>query len=326
VSPWNDLVASEAERIARLRAIFGSSHAGVALAIGDDAAILDAPRAPLCWSIDCAVEHVHFERIWLDGERLGYRATMAALSDLAAMGARPAGVLASLVLPTDVDEAWIDAIARGQRSACDDASTAVIGGNLSRGAELSITTTVLGTAERPMRRDAARAGDSLWLAGEIGLARIGLGILKRGSAIAPHDRRALDAWLRPKAELAAGLLAAKTAQAAIDLSDGLAIDAARMAAASEVAIELDEDALVTNALRDAISQAALRIAPLDVALMGGEDYALLVATREPLHAPFRKIGTCREPSPSERGAGTCLWLRSEAGARALVPRGFDHFE
>ncbi|MEJ7733255.1 MAG: AIR synthase related protein, partial [Polyangiaceae bacterium] len=104
-------------------------------------------------------------RAWLGPIDIGWRATAAAISDLAAMGAEPLGVLAALVLPDDVDDAALAAIADGQRGAAEDAGTAVIGGNLARGRELTITTTALGRAIDPLPRDGARAGDAVWLAG-----------------------------------------------------------------------------------------------------------------------------------------------------------------
>lgn len=313
---------NEAERIARLAAILGTARPGIVLGIGDDAAVLDAPEDPLVWSIDAAVEHVHFERAWLSPEDLGYRATMAALSDLAAMGARPLGVLAGLVLPPDLDEAWVDGIARGQRLACDELDTALIGGNLSRGSELSLTTTVLGAASRPMRRDRARAGDGVWIAGPVGLARAGLeALLGRGTG----HRSALEAWRRPRARIAAGAVAAGVAEAAIDVSDGLARDALRLAEASDVAIVFDARALVEDDLREAAR--SIGVPPLELALHGGEDYALLVAAPHTVVSlpGFRRIGEARTSEPVDRAAGRRVAVSDGVTTTFVEPGGFDHF-
>ncbi len=314
---------NEAERIARLAGILGSGGAGVELGIGDDGAVVAASMTPLVWSIDAAVEHVHFERAWLDAECLGYRATMAALSDLAAMGATPLGVLAALVLPPTLDEAWLDGIARGQRRACDEVETAVIGGNLSRGAELSITTSVLGTAARAMRRDRVRPGDALWLAGPVGLARAGFHALLKGELPGESD---LHAWRYPRARIGEGLAACAVAEAAIDVSDGLAVDAARLAEASSVALEFDAAALLDDTLRAAAARVGM--APLELALYGGEDYALLVAAPEgaAFGPEFRRIGSARPVTEAERVARSWVWLNEGTLRRPVLARGFDHFE
>src|SRR6478752_4475 len=99
-------MASEFERIARLRARYGAPPAGVAVGIGDDAAVLTPPPSTkLVWTVDEQVEGVHFERAWLSYEDIGFRAFMAAASDLAAMGAKPHSALSSLSLPRDLPDA-----------------------------------------------------------------------------------------------------------------------------------------------------------------------------------------------------------------------------
>jgi thiamine-monophosphate kinase len=244
---------------------------------------------------------------------------MAAASDLAAMGARPRGVLSALVLPLELTDAELEALARGQAAAAEAIGTAVIGGNLSRGSELSVTTTVLGAAMRPLRRDTARAGDVVALAGNIGLARAGLEALQRGSSSRATDP-GIAAWRRPTARITDGLAAASLAHAAIDLSDGLAVDAWRVATASRIRIELDQQLVLDRAgaaLRAAA--AAISLDPFDLALRGGEDYALLVTLPQGLELPgFFPIGRCTD--------GHGLALRDHTGAvRDLSPDGFDHF-
>jgi thiamine-monophosphate kinase len=153
----------------------------------------------------------------------------------------------------------------------------VIGGNLARGAELSITTALLGIADRPLLRSGAKAGDELWLCGEVGLAAAGLHLLQRGTAAKTSAaRRALGAFRRPTAELAFGLALAKRAHAAIDISDGLCGDAAHIAEASRAKIIIDTLQL-ERALSPALRAlaATLGVTPLELALYGGEDYALL---------------------------------------------------
>jgi thiamine-monophosphate kinase len=281
---------SELERIARLRRIFGGARPPLTLGIGDDAAALTV-SGTLVASVDAMVEGVHFERAWLSFGDLGWRATQAALSDLAAMGASATAVLSALVLPANVSDADLAALAQGQAEACASVGAQMAGGNLARGGELSITTTVLGMAASPMRRAGAKPGDGLWLAGDVGRAAAGLAALRAG-----RDDGAIAAWRRPRARIEEGLRAASVAHAAIDLSDGLARDASHLAEASGVKVMLDRAALPDG----------------EDALYGGEDYALLVAAPAPIEG-FRRIGRCQ--------AGQGVWLDDEP----IEPRGWDHF-
>ena len=314
--------SSELLRVDRLGRLFGAtpSHQGVLLSIGDDAAVLAPGMLPLVWTVDTAVEGVHFRREWLTFEDIGWRSAMAASSDVAAMGARPLGLLSALVLPPSLTDEELEALARGQAAAAAALGTAVIGGNLSRGAELSLTTTVLGVAERPLERTAAKAGDLVALAGAVGLARAGLEALRRGPSSAATEP-AIVAWRRPRARIAEGLVAAPLAHAAIDLSDGLALDAWRVATASRVRIELDEQRILESGGAELADAArAVSLEPLELALHGGEDYALLITLPEGLELPgFLPVGRCTE--------GQGIAVRDATGAVSdVVPSGFDHFQ
>jgi thiamine-monophosphate kinase len=311
--------SSELERIARLARALGVKCEGVEVGIGDDAAVLAIDDELLVWTIDAQVEGTHFRRELISWRDVGWRATMAAASDLAAMGARPWCALAALALPSDVDDAAFDAIAAGQRAAADAIGAAIVGGNLARATEVSLTTTLLGRCARAIGRDGARAGDSIWIAGDVGLAAAGLRALASGDARIAEDARiavAVERWRTPRALVAEGLRMAAHAHAAIDVSDGLARDVAHVARASGVRVVIDADALLARApaLRDAAG--ALGVSAIDLALHGGEDYALVVASSVALDG-FARIGDVRE------GAGVAL--REDGAERDLAPHGFDHF-
>ena len=323
--------SGELERVELLERILRRPGAsGVALAIGDDAALLEPGTELLVWTVDVQVEHVHFERRWLGWDELGYRATMAAASDLAAMAAQPRGVLGSLVLPAETTDAELGALCAGQAQACDELGTALIGGNLARGGELSITTTVLGAARKPLCRVGARPGDQIALAGPVGMAGAGLALLQRGlahgSPATGARAAALHAWRRPIARIAEGRRVAELGSSAIDLSDGLACDAARVVRASSAAgmplcMVLEAKPLLGPELREL--GAELGVSPIELALHGGEDYALLV-TLPPGDTPqgFVRVGWC-EPLGAD---GVPLLLARADGSRVPVSaRGFDHF-
>jgi thiamine-monophosphate kinase len=326
---------SELSRLQRLRRLFSRSPLpeGVATGIGDDAAVLVPGSAALVWTVDAAVEGVHFRRDWMALEDVGFRSLMAAASDLAAMGARPRGVLSALILPADFGDEDLDRLASGQAEAAAALGTSVIGGNLARGRELSITTTVLGAAERPLLRAGAAPGDVLAVSGALGLAGAGVQALSRsghaantpaGAArqTAPQKalERAVAAYRRPRALIDAGLAAAPRAHAAIDVSDGLALDATRLAAESGVAIVFEADKVLAAGGAELVhAAAALSLDALDLALYGGDDYALLMAfTPGELVPGFRPVGSCV--------AGTGVLLQGAIGGpRQLEARGYDHF-
>lgn len=300
---------AEFDAIRRLLEQWGPHSAGA----GDDAAVLDVPPGEhLIASVDTAVEGVHFRRGWLTPAEIGYRAVTAALSDLAAMAAQPLGVLTAIVLP----EPWRDKlseIAEGIGVAVSNAETKVLGGNLSAGAEFSITTTVLGHAGAVLRRDAVRPGDTLYLTGRVGAVGAALSAFLAGRAPSPEQR---ERFARPVARIAeARWMAAAGATAAIDISDGLAADAGHLAAASGVGIELELGAVPVGA----------GVSPRD-ALASGEEYELLVAAPQGLDStafeslfglPLTAVGRAVADHPG------IVEVR-DAGRRVAAGRGHDH--
>jgi thiamine-monophosphate kinase len=294
--------------IAKLRRRWGDLSRG----IGDDAALLDVPRGEqLVASTDASVEGVHFKRTWLTPREIGYRAVTGALSDLAAMGAAPLGVLVSLQLPSKALAA-INGLADGVGDAVRAARTLIVGGNLARGDSVAITTTVLGHAYAPLRRTGARPGDLLYVTGTLG----GPAAALRAFRSRKNPEKALRArFAHPVARIAeARWLAARGAVAAIDISDGLVADAGHLAAAMGAGVEL-------NAERVPIMAGAT----LSDALTGGEEYELLVAARTPLAAdeflrtfgiPLTAIGRMVE-GPAR--------VRVPGAPRVAALRGHDHF-
>lgn len=306
---------------------FGSPPITVNLGIGDDAAVFSTrAKSKLVWTVDSAIEHVHFERAWLSLADLGWRSFQAAASDVCAMGGTPCLALSSIVFPRGMSEGELAQIARGQNQAARALGCLVIGGNLARGSELGITTTVIGHAARPILRSGAKPGDELWLCGEVGLSAAGLRSLQRGSrARSVAARRALAAFRRPAAQLEAGLALVGRARAAIDISDGLCGDAAHIAAQSRAKIVISTP-LLARALSVTLRTLApsLGVTALELALYGGEDYALLAtgpARARPKRA--RVIGWVTG------GAGVWLSAETEPAQKSRqrlerAPGGFEH--
>jgi thiamine-monophosphate kinase len=284
--------------------------------VGDDAALLDVPAGRrLVVSTDTSVENVHFRRAWLSAEEIGYRSVAAALSDLAAMAATPLGVVIALTL-TERWRAQIVQIADGFAAASREFGAPIVGGDLTRGAELSIGVTVLGTVEHALTRSGARAGDSLWITGRLGGSLLTLRALESGTPPAPAHR---ERFAHPVPRLReAEWLAAHGATAAIDCSDGVASDAAHLAAASGVRIVLDLDRLPLIA--GATAHDAAR---------SGEEYELIVAApptldhrafERELGLPIAEIGRVEAAGAAGAGVET-----RDAGQRVPLPRGHSHF-
>ncbi len=307
----------------RIRAV-ADALGDAARGLGDDCAELPSASGTILVSTDVSVEHAHFERAWLRDEEIGWRAAMAALSDLAAMGARALGLVVAVTLPADAPEAELVALMRGIGEAASAVGAAVLGGDLAKGRELALAVTVFGEAAHPVRRSGARPGDEVWITGPLGGSRAALDALLAGLAPDPAAR---VRFARPEARIAAGqAIAALGATAMIDLSDGLAGDAGHIAAASGVCLELALDKLpVHPSARPAALAAKL---PAEVYAAGsGEEYELLFtlprtgSTGEirralaPSGAAPVKIGHVAE------GGGVRITL----DGRPVAVTGFDHF-
>jgi thiamine-monophosphate kinase len=294
----------------------------VELGIGDDAAVVRVGAERVVVTVDDQVEGVHFDWRWLTPSDVGYRALQAAASDLAAMGAAPLCAVASLQVPAEFPQSKLRLLARGQAQAARQLGCPVVGGNVTRGARLSISTTVLGTAKKVLTRGGARPGDELWVLGELGLARAGLLLhqsrLRVPTRLSRVASRARAAWARPSALLDAGQTLAGRARAAIDVSDGLAGDVRHLAEASGVRAVIDAADLQRLLVPGLAELGDLLGEPgTALALQGGEDYALLCAgpgARRPARA--RVVGRI------ERGRGSLLLL--ENGQRFELGPGFDH--
>jgi thiamine-monophosphate kinase len=311
-------VLAEFERIAEIRRRLSYESTEVVLGIGDDAAILAPTSHGQVCSVDTQVEGVHFRLDRSAPPDIGERALVAALSDLAAMGAKPRAALVSLIVPPALPEsilfAVVDGIARAQlRYDCP-----VVGGNLARGGELSITTTVLGAAPRtPLTRAGARPGDGLFVTGELGSAACGLALLLASRANDQHP--CVQRWQHPVARIAEGQLLAGLASAAIDVSDGLLQDLGHLAQASRVGFELE---LTSLPLHPELLQAApgLGLRAHTLALTGGEDYELAFTVPAGRAAPLgTRIGTVT-------GGLQIRVLGPDGREVGFANAGFSHFE
>lgn len=241
--------------------------------LGDDTAPIPTGDGTLVVSTDTSVDGVHFRRDWLLPDEIGWRSAAAALSDLAAAAAVPAGLVVALTVPSGTADSEVIDIMRGVGDVARTARCQVLGGDLTAGPALSLTVTVLGHAPRPMSRVGAVPGDGVWVTGLLGGAHAAL-LAWRDSRTPATASRLVFARPRPRLE-ASQWLATQGATAMLDLSDGLGGDVPHLAAASHVGISIDLAAIPIHPSVHAEAERGSGI-PAVLAASGGEDYELLV--------------------------------------------------
>lgn len=309
---------AEFDRIRKIVRMLGDQGAG----LGDDCGLVRQGEEFLALSTDVSVEGVHFRRDWIGPEEVGWRAAAAALSDLAAEGAEPIGLLAAVTMPATAAESELLQVMAGVGAAARSVQAMVLGGDLASGPSWSVAITVVGRTCTPVTRGGAEPGDGLWVTGTLGGARAALETWRRGALPLPGTRMR---FAHPEPRIAAGRwLAGHGARAMIDLSDGLAGDTWHLGAASGVALEIDLSAIPL--MPEAAEEARRLGVPTErFAAEGGEDYELLVAlparfdptdlfVRE-CGIPLTRIGSARE------GSGVVFRL----AGRPLALHGFNHF-
>ncbi len=330
--------------VERLRAALRSGEGGLLLGPGDDAAVVQSSAGPLVVTTDTLVEDVDF----LPGEdpkRLGRRAVSVGLSDLAAMGAWPEFFLLTIGFPDSAGEDLPLVLALAAAKRAEEFGAKLAGGDLSRAAQVFLSTAIWGRPSgEVLKRSGARPGDGVFLSGWPGDAAAGLAIARARAgagpavnealwtpeALAPPDETELLAAYRdpePRLPLGRALAREALATAAIDVSDGLGVDAGRLARASGVRLVIERENLP-------LSPALLSFArlaghdPVEMALGGGDDYELLFTV------PAVKAGRLADLPPSssvavrrigrvESGAGA--FLEDERGMRPIDELGYDHF-
>jgi thiamine-monophosphate kinase len=272
---------------------------GLAVGIGDDTAAL---ADGLVVTQDALVENVHFRLAWTSWRDLGYKAAAVNLSDLAAAGAEPLALVVSLALApgTDIDD--VVELYEG----LNEPEVAIRGGDTTSSDRLYLSVTAIGRSERVPGRAGARSGDVLVVTGPLGGAAAGLRALELD--LAGFDDL-VRAHRRPPFRLDAARMLAPVAHALIDLSDGIAGDALRVAEQSGCRLEIDADALPRWPGIERVGAEPFWTL--------GEDYELLaaLAPEDAARLPFPAVGRCVE------GEGVGL----ASGGRPIEAAGFDHF-
>jgi thiamine-monophosphate kinase len=292
-------------------------HPLVRVGPGDDCAVL----GDFAISTDASVEGTHFRREWLSAEEIGWRAASAALSDLAAVAADPVAILVSLVFPERDRAGFAELVMRGATAAAHAVGATLIGGDVAAGGLFVIDVVVIGKVGEPVLRSGARADDELWVTGKLGgaaaavhawLTQRPVEAEARRRYAHPHPRIAAARWLREHITL----------HALIDLSDGLYGDAAHLAAASGVRIDIDAAAIPIDEASGATHEQAAT---------GGEDYELCFTAPpgqvQRVRAEFEAAFSMPLTRVGHVSEGAGVYARAADGtARPIERAGYQHFK
>lgn len=284
-------------------------------AIGDDAAVVEGPGGGvLLLCADAAVAGVHADLSLVGVDDMGWKAMASTLSDIAAMGGRPAHALVTVAGPLgDVD---MDLLYDGLLAAATAYGCEVVGGDLTAAPTLTVSVAVTGTVDgEPVLRSGARPGDTLMVTGPLGAAAAGLQLMKVGRVGEAPDLEL--AHRRPRPRIAEGEVARRTgATAMIDISDGLASDVLHIAEASGVGVVIEHVPVAVGVARYGDDAEA-------AALGGGEDYELLFSAPDPeaMEAAFAAAGLV---VPLRVGRVTADPAERRLGDKPLPVLGWEH--
>ncbi len=316
------------EEIIRFFETTAFSSPEVVKGVGDDCAVVNLGERWLLLTKDALVEGIHFSWSYFSAYFLGRKLAAVNLSDIAAMGGRPRFALLTLALPEAPERSFLEDFFQGLSERLASYGAILLGGDTVRQPSRALFDLALVGEAAPgavVFREGARPGDLLFVSRPLGASAAALELLQSG-------QRPPEAWLKahldPEPEVELGLLLAEEglAEALIDISDGLLLDLARLCRASKVGAELEESSIpqAVTPLR------GLSHTPLEYALSGGEDFALLFAVRPEKERALqaRLAAVKRQPYCIGRllpqGEGLRL-RRSDGQIEALSPQGFDHF-
>jgi thiamine-monophosphate kinase len=320
---------------------------GVVIGVGDDTAAVESLGPFALLTVDALVEGTHFRREWTPPQLLGRKALSVSLSDVAAMGGTPRHATVSLCLPRETSFAFVDGLYDGLLERAAETSVNLVGGNVSAaGNSMVVDVTLVGQADRLLRRSGAEPGDRILVTGTLGTAAAGLMLLRQGVRLDDEGAlastgpwiesssgpllRCLLAHLDPQPPISMGRSLGETdiAHAAIDVSDGLSGDLLHVCEESGLQAWLDAAALPVDPDAAIVARAGGRD-PMELALEGGEEYQLLLAVPPSRVAETQQLALVWGVALTEIGqfeAGApAVSLRTEGGRELLPVSGHDHF-
>jgi len=319
---------SEFSLIDRYLAAQGLHRADVALGIGDDCALLVPPAGQqLVVTLDTLVADVHFFAD-ADPESIGHKALAVNLSDLASMGAIPAWATLALTLPK-ADENWLGRFCRGLFALADRYDVQLVGGDTTHGPTTVITLQAHGFIPPglALRRDGARPGDGIYVTGTPGDAGLALAAAFGQATIALGHGHFMQARLeRPEPRITEGVALRGIANAAIDVSDGLAQDLGHLLERSDVGARLEIDRLP---LSPALTASLDRDVVIGTALASGDDYELCFTVPPEQTLRLETVAATWDCRCTRIGVITAepglRLVRADDSAFPLERLGYDHF-
>src|SRR5262245_15818824 len=331
----------EFDLIGRISRRYGRPGASIIQGIGDDAAVVASqPDQWLILTTDLLAEDVHFDRRTATWTDIGFRAAIANLSDIAAMGGTPLYLLTALAIPQRTLGREVDLCYRGMMAACRPYKVRLIGGDTSASSSgwfLSITLIGSVSPQRALFRHGARVGDGIYVTGTLGDSLAGLTLLQSASRTshkplsAGQRQMLINRHLRPTARVSVGrwLSQERLATSAIDLSDGLSGDLRHICKESHVGAEVDIAALPLSPACRAFSDEK-KTDPSALTLTGGRDYELLFTTPRRLQPKMEHMGRKRGFRITRIGtiiaASQGILARLPDGRRHLLPAtSYEHF-
>ncbi len=283
--------------------------------VGDDCAIIQASSQKLLISTDSFVEGVHFSLKYFSLKEVGHRCAEAAISDLAAMGAKPRYLLLSISTPSIKN---IIPLSLGIKKSLRYHKIKLIGGDTTKSDTVMLNITVIGESKKPIKRSGAKKGDLVFISSYTGLSCAGLDAINnsiKGFNILKKAHK------EPKAKIKQGLIISKMATAMIDTSDSLASELHHLAHASKVSIEIDH--LPVHKEIKKLSKFNKKD-PLKYVLYGGEDYHLLYTTNK--KNKNKAVGFCIGRTVVDNNATKKVWLKKDGRKELVDPKkGFLHF-
>lgn len=254
------------------------------------------------------------------------KAVVSVISDLAAKGVQPKGILISLGLPREISENYVRQIGRGLNAAAREYGTHVIGGDTNESTDLTIDVSAFGICEekRLVRRSTANVGDIVMVTGTFGLPALGLKIIKKNMNISGKLReKAIKAVFMPKARLSEGLTLAKNhlINSSIDSSDGLAWSLYELSKSSNVGFQINKIPIHREVRKFAIKN---NLDPIELAFYGGEEYELVVTQKPALYKKTKKKIRTLIPIGHVIEKSGRIMLNLKNKSHHIDPRGYEH--
>jgi len=266
----------EAGVISALARIFGATHRGVEIGIGDDGAVVATTDRTVI-TTDMAVEGTHFSTKWSSAFDIGRKITAANLADVYAMGGSPKYLVAAVTLTGQESMEWIEELAEGIAHEANSCGAFVVGGDLAKGPCIVISITAIGDVDNPITRAGAQVGDSIYISSLPGWSAAGLSVIEKDmdEDLALH---AMSEYNAPTVDYVSAIqFSNNRAHAMCDVSDALVIQADQLAKASGVALKFDQQLIAQHPEFESLKELA-DSQDVDVwqwIFAGGEDHVFL---------------------------------------------------